>query len=328
MNAAYYIRKTNIVYAMRKITMFSQNNPDWKQFFRLPKFCLQFLLILYFFKPAYCQAQVLDRNIGISLSCFKEQVGYSEPNKITPKLIPVTDANFLDPIILKFTITNKTQKDISVLYSDFRSKIIKLKLIDISMGQQVQEQVRWDMGSSDFVEIQQGKTFDVLLYIEQLYPDGISSGDYELKLEYAPYGKAWLQTNSIFLSFKPQNKQQNENYLKFVRGFEMKEDIELFLKENPVGLYRSRIYERIASEQIRLKKYEDAIKTIDKIISGNTTTTYQKGKALELKAGILREYLGKQEEALKCIEKSPLRSSHLQAELWKKIYISHSPNSQ
>ena len=72
------------------------------------RFCLWIFLILFVCESAQCD----DANIIVSLSCFKEQVGVSEPNQGLPNLISINEANCLDPVILKLIITNKSTKDI------------------------------------------------------------------------------------------------------------------------------------------------------------------------------------------------------------------------
>jgi hypothetical protein len=125
-----------------------------------------------------------DPNISISLSCFKEQVASSEPNQILPKLIPVSETFFLDPFILKLTITNKSTKEISVLFPHLVYRTAILSFRDKATGEQVSDQVRWSLGAMDigYVNIQKGKSYEALLYLEQIYPNGISPGDYVLSL--------------------------------------------------------------------------------------------------------------------------------------------------
>ena len=97
--------------------MLSQNNS--KKSLEHIIFSLCLFLICCSCKPAYCKLASEDPNISISLSCFKEQIGVSEPNQKQPKPISITEANYLDPLILKLTITNKSVKTISVLWPEF-----------------------------------------------------------------------------------------------------------------------------------------------------------------------------------------------------------------
>jgi tetratricopeptide (TPR) repeat protein len=269
----------------------------------------------------HCQSLTNDTNINISLSCFKEQVGISEPNRVTPLLIPVTVANFLDPIILKLTITNKSAKEISVLYPDFIGRNVILSFRDKVTGEQVPDQISWLAGrSSDFITIQQGRNFEALLYLEQLYPNGIPTGAYEIKIKYTPDYKTSIQTDSIYLTIAPQSENEKQyfaNYIKFIQ--EDTENLELFLQKNPVGQFREPLYQLIAQKQIRLKKYEDAISILDAVLSDKNATTYQKGQSLYIKARVLKDYMGNSKDAIQCLEKSPLRSGQVEAKKWKNL---------
>lgn len=301
--------------------MFSQTNLIKNNLLRSPIFSLKFFLILNICTVAYCQLPPTDPNISILLSGFIEQVGVSEPNEISPRLVPIKEANSLDSIVLKLTINNKSTKEISVLYPDFFSRTAILSFRDKISGQQIPDQVRWSIGgrSSDYINIQQGKSYEALLYLEQLYPNGISSGAYEVSLQYAPDYKTLLQSNSISLTFIPQSENEKKyilNYVKFVR--EGTNDIELFLKENPVGPFRNRIYLRIARDQIQSKKFESAENTLNDIISDKNVTTFQKGQSLYIKARLLKDNMGKLNEAIQCLEKSPLISGQNEAKKWKK----------
>lgn len=296
----------------------------------IPKSSLEFGIFSFWLLLVFCSCKQAQSgvaseatDISISLSCFKEQVGVSEPNQVLPKLIPVTEVNYLDPIILKLTITNKSAKEISVLYPDLIYKTAILSFRDKASGQQIPDQRRWIGGrGSDYITIQPGRSYEALLYIEQLYPNGISSGTYEISIQYIPnYNRPILQTNSILLLVAPQSEDEKKhvaNFIKLAEKWGSTEDKELFLKENPVGRFRNRIYLRIAGEQIQLKKYEDASKILDDIIFSKTSTTYQKGEAWYQKARLLRDHLGKLDEAIECLEKSPLRSAKNEVERWKK----------
>jgi len=278
------------------------------------------LLILCSCKPAICQLSSEDPNISISLSCFKEQVGISEPNQVLPKLILITDANFLDPIVLKLTITNKSTKEISVLYPDLIHRTAILSFRDTTSGQQVPNQVRWIGGiSSDYILIQPGKSYEALLYLEQIYPNGISSGTYEISLQYtANYNKPMLQTNSISLKIASPSeveKKLSTNYRRYQDGLEIGEQ---FLKENSIGYFRGLVSIRMAREQIQVNNFEAASNIFETIVSDESSTTFQKGEALYLKARLLKDNMGKLDEAIECLEKSPLRSAYVEVEQWKK----------
>jgi hypothetical protein len=302
--------------------MLTQNTLIQKSSIRHGIISLQLFIVLNICTVSHCQLLTNDPNISISISCFKEQVGISEPNKILPKLTSVTEANFLDPIILKLTITNKSIKEISVLYPDLIHRTAILSFRDTTSGQQVPDQVRWIGGiSSDYILIQPGKSYEALLYLEQLYPNGISSGSYEIKIQYNAGFKSLLQTNSIFLSFVPQSgdeKQHVANFIKYAREGGDINDIEAFLRENPVGKFRNRIYLKLAREEIGSKKFEAADHILDTIISDKTSTTFQKGEALYVKARLLKDNMGRLNEAIECLEKSPLRSAKSEVEQWKK----------
>jgi len=168
-------------------------------------------LIINICSVAHCQQTTNDSNIDISLSCFKEQVGISESNQVTPRLIPVTEVNSFDPIILKMTITNKSAKEISVLYPSIIHRNVILSFRNKVSGEQIPDQVSWIAGrSSDFITIQQGRNYEALLYLEQIYPNGIPSGSYEIKVKYTPDYKTSLQTdsNSISLTIAPRSEDE------------------------------------------------------------------------------------------------------------------------
>lgn len=266
------------------------------------------------------QAQCGDANISVSLSCFREQIGVSDPNQGLPKLIPITEANSLDPVILKLIITNKSTKDISVLWPEFPGRTVVPNFRNKSDGKQIPPQVRWMRSgfSNDYITIPQSKNYEVLLYLEELYPTGILPGSYEMQIQYYSGYKPWLQTNSISLTIAPQSeeeKKQLSDYIRVVRTG----GAELFLKENPESRFRSDVYIAIALNQEHLKNFDAASKAYDLIISDKKASTFQRNQAYWRKGHLLKK-TGKLEEAIKCMEKAKfIRSAYRDAMKWKLV---------
>ena len=80
---------------------------------------MRYLLVPLFVLSVFIKANGAVPNLSVSLSCFKEQVVFADPNQERPVLVPVNEATSLDPVVLKLTISNLSKQDIPVLSPGF-----------------------------------------------------------------------------------------------------------------------------------------------------------------------------------------------------------------
>jgi tetratricopeptide (TPR) repeat protein len=77
------------------------------------------------------------------------------------------------------------------------------------------------------------------------------------------------------------------------------------------------VYLEIARIQKSSKQYDAVLNTLDNIIADKNYTTFQISEAIYQKARLLRDKMNKLDEAIECLEKSPLRSAQNEVTQWK-----------
>lgn len=262
-------------------------------------------------------------NLGVSLSCFKEQIVLADPNQERPVLVPVNETTSFDPVVLKLTISNLSKQDIPVLSPEFPPRTLLPFFQRKTDGKLVPPQVKWSASLiHDYINIPPGKTYEVLLYLEELFPLGIPPGAYDVRLKYTPDYKTWIQTNSILLEITPisnEDKKQFEEVLAILQGgIEWKaKRANRFFARVPNSRFTNMIRLEVAPSQMALRNFESAHNTLNLVIADQNATTFQKNQAYWRKGHLLKK-TGKLEEAIKCMEKAQFRVAYRQAVKWKK----------
>ncbi len=295
---------------------------SFRQKMNTKKFIFIFFSMLILYQS--CIWAENEGDIKVSLSCLKEQTDVNEQSK--SQYVSFSEARPFDPLILKLIIANDSTTKKSVLWPEFPAGTLTMNLHNQSNGKHVTPQVKWSISlSSDYIDIQTGKNIEVLLYLEEPFPLGIPSGKYNLSLQYTPDYQNWFQTNTVSFIISPQSeeeKKQLEDYIKVMQtgGYEYTLKYgEEFLSKYPTSRFRSDVYLEMAREYTNTyKKYETARNMLDMAISDKSSTTYNKGIALYKKARLLKDKMGKNDEAIDCLEKSQLRWAKKEVEQWKK----------
>jgi len=261
-------------------------------------------------------------NLTVSLSSFKEQVTLADPNQERPVLLAAKQGVSFDPLILRLGINNPSGRELSVLWPEFPARTLVPLFQKTSDGKIIPPQVKWSAGLiEDSIRIPPGGTYEVLLYLEELFPLGIPPGTYNIRLKYTPDYKTWVQTNSVFLQITPisnEHKKQFEEVIAILQGgIEYKaKRANRFLARVPNSPFCNILRLEAARSQMVLRNFESASNTLDLVIGDQKSTTFQKNQAYWRKGHLLKK-AGKLEEAIKCIEKSQLRTAYRDAMQWK-----------
>ncbi len=207
------------------------------------------LLVLLFVPSFFTKANGAVPNLSFSLSCFKEQVVLADPNQKRPVLVPVNEVKPFDPVVLKLTITNPSNQDVWALSPEFFPKTVLLSLRRTADGKLIPPQAEWlTIPIGDYITISPGKPYEVLLYLEELFPYGIPPGACDVRLQYTPDYKTWVETNSISLKIAPMSEEEKKELEEveaiLAGGFAYKpeakaEAVKLFLAKSPDSRHRN-----------------------------------------------------------------------------------------
>lgn len=281
------------------------------------------LLVPLFVLSVFTKVNGAVPNLHVSLSCFKEQVVPTDPNQKRTVLVSVNEAKPFDPIVLKLTISNLANQNILVLSPEFPSKTLSPFFRRTADGKLVPPQVKWSAGLiNDYINILPGKTYEVLLYLEELFPFGIPLGAYDVRLKYTPDYKTWVETNGIPLNVAPMGEEEKKEFEEveaiLVAGFAYKpEGVKRFLAKHPNSRHRTLLRLEAARSLIALKEFDSASSVLNTIIADQTANSFKKNRAYWQKGHLLKK-MGKLEEAIECMEKSKFRHAYRDAMKWKK----------
>jgi len=290
------------------------------QILYFPRWISVVLLLLL----ASTQIRAEQKRLSVSLSCFKEQIAERDPNQEAPVLIPTRQVVRFDPVVFKLVITNNSEKDISVLSSEFIPRTVIPIFKRAVDGKLQPPQVKWLASHiSDYVNIAPGKSCEALLHLEEIFPLGLPEGAYQIRFNYTPDYITWIRTNTVNLEVTPlteTGEKQFKEVLKILQagvGVSKSEEAELFLKSHPDSRFANMLRLELANNQMAQKNFPAAISTLELIMVDEQAKNFERNKTRWLKAHILKK-IGKLDDAIQCMEKVQFRYAKREVIKWKK----------